>query len=361
VFWALLFPFGIPAGFLYLLHSAQVPQLAVWKRDCAWLRSIVQRALVIGVHQPFDFDVDSITTDSISTEHLRVLHKAFVDENGIPDESLYKPKQPSPVAAGSVERTTTTSGAGGVPDPLRLPPPAQAPSFFGTVALAQQAASGAASEGGGADGGGARESGAAWSRGASSTARTGMPGMMMTGLAASRLRNLLGVARQRVATATAKRTTTMRRTLSTMLWQDEREHLLTLLLMWAKHDKTAQVAEPRENLLRWRTVYEWEALRAAGAQLGARDTAERAAFFKYRFLFADFAVHAWYWCVPLCVRGWRCVWCCAHVPLCPRNVRESVDLSYKLFLCSLIAFIAPRTSVQCVLRVRCSTYATRSC
>jgi hypothetical protein len=289
----MLFPFGIPAGFLYLLHAAQVPQLAVWKRDCAWLRSIVQRALVIGVHMPFDFDVDSITTESISTEHLRILHKAFVDENGIPDEDmLNKPKQPSPVAAGSVERKSTTSDTGGAPEPLRLAPPAQAPSFFGTVALVTQQAA--------ADGG-MRESDAAQSRSASSTARTRMPGLMMTGVAASRLRNLLGVARERMATATAKRTTTMRRTISTFMWQDEREHLLTLLLMWAKHDKTAQVAEPRENLLRWRTVYEWEALRAAGAQLGARDTAERAAFFKYRFLFADFAVHAWFWCVRACV------------------------------------------------------------
>jgi hypothetical protein len=53
--------------------------------------------------------------------------------------------------------------------------------------------------------------------------------------------------------------------------------------------------------------------------------------------------------VMLCVLTCRCA--CA-------TSRESVDLSYKLFLCSLIAFIAPRTSVQCVPRMRCRMGAT---
>ena len=55
------------------------------------------------------------------------------------------------------------------------------------------------------------------------------------------------------------------------------------------------MAEPRANQLRWRTRYEWEALQAEGAKLGERDALEQAAFYKYRFVFTGFAVHAWYW------------------------------------------------------------------
>jgi hypothetical protein len=73
---------------------------------------------------------------------------------------------------------------------------------------------------------------------------------------------------------------------------------------------------------RWRTQYEWAALRLQGAQLGERDTTERAAFYKYRFLFASYAVHAWFW--------------------------EAIDLFHKLFLTSLISFVAPRSSTQVI-------------
>jgi len=58
------------------------------------------------------------------------------------------------------------------------------------------------------------------------------------------------------------------------------------LLSWAKHDKSALVAEPRETQLRWRTEYEWNALTDQKAHLGSRDTTELTAFRKYRFLFA---------------------------------------------------------------------------
>ena len=107
-------------------------------------------------------------------------------------------------------------------------------------------------------------------------------------------------ARQRlglVARKTKLSARSMRRTLSTLLFSNERALLLGALLEWAKHDKQSFVAPPSDNMLRWRTSYEWAALRASGASLGERDTTERAAFYKLNFVFASYAVHAWYWCV----------------------------------------------------------------
>ncbi len=82
---------------------------------------------------------------------------------------------------------------------------------------------------------------------------------------------------------------------STIFYKNERQLLTLQLLEWAKHDSTTLVAEPRANQLRWRTRYEWEALQVEGVKLGERDALERAAFYKYRFLFTGYAVHAWYW------------------------------------------------------------------
>jgi hypothetical protein len=127
----------------------------------------------------------------------------------------------------------------------------------------------------------------------------------------------------RVAHATQLQAKTMRRTLSAVLYTNERELLLGALLEWAKHDKHALVAPPSNNMLRWRTQHEWQALRASGVSLGERDTTERAAFYKFSFVFASYSVHAWYW--------------------------ESVDLFQKLFLTAIISFIAPHTAVQVII------------
>jgi hypothetical protein len=59
-----------------------------------------------------------------------------------------------------------------------------------------------------------------------------------------------------------------------------------------------------------------------GTPLSSLDTAERAAFYRYSFLFSSYAIRSWYY--------------------------ETVDLSHKLFLTSIISFIAPHTSVQVV-------------
>ena len=115
---------------------------------------------------------------------------------------------------------------------------------------------------------------------------------------------------------------TVRRAMSSMIYKDEREKLTGALIEWAVHDMNSSVLRPHSSMVRWRTMHEWDALRAAGVHLGERDATERGALQKFRFLFADYAVYAWWW--------------------------EAVDVLQKLFLTSLIAFVAPRTAVQVV-------------
>ena len=260
-FWAVVFPLGIPMAFLYVLWSNKIPELAQWKRECAWLRNIVQRALVIGVPMPFDYDPDTITTESISLEHLRVMHKVFVENQ------LLDPEAGAIQTGGEEALIAASSAPGGIVAALHAPTrssldlvPHRGPSHGAGEA---SVSSGAALE--------------------------------QTKRGPNRLAALLDAARAQVSRVTQKRSVTVRRKLSSMLWRDEREQLLLQLLMWAKHDKSTLVAEPRENQLRWRTYYEWRALQASNVRLGRRDAAESAAFFKYKLIFSSFSVHAWYW------------------------------------------------------------------
>jgi hypothetical protein len=102
--------------------------------------------------------------------------------------------------------------------------------------------------------------------------------------------------RVRLQEMTHKRARSMRRALSVMLYHgNEHDFLLGALLDWARHDKHSLVSEPRSTQMHWRSVYEWTALRKAGVPLGAHDIAERAAFFNYQLIFANYSVHAWYW------------------------------------------------------------------
>jgi hypothetical protein len=98
----------------------------------------------------------------------------------------------------------------------------------------------------------------------------------------SRLLAVFTQVRVQLAVTAAMKRTSLRRSLSTLFYKNEREQLIKQLLEWARHDKGTLVAEPRDNQLRWRTQYEWDALRAEDAKLGARDTAERAGYFKFR-------------------------------------------------------------------------------
>jgi hypothetical protein len=394
-FWTLLLPLGIPATIVYVLWRSQVPALARWKRDCAWLRSIAQRALILGVQTELLFDPDTVTLESISMEHLKLLHRLFVHStDGIVDEDALKEAsvQPSrrsltsdlpPEAQAITERSLAdtlrgqlsllrvASVKGAAEEHARAEAadadaaanaaaahvPSRRGSLDGGDAEAEAEAAGgivthhapnvgrASAEvppGGidGADGAGTdvRTSAAA----TTSPGRQRIAGTAGSGpgrrasmrrsastvvdpamLPKNRLLATFVKVRVQVAIIAAMKHKELRKTFSTLFYSNERELLLLQLLEWAKHDKSTLVAEPRDNQLRWRTQYEWDALRSEGAKLGARDTAERAAFFKYRFLFADYAVHAWFW--------------------------EAIDMVQKLFLTSIISFIAPRTAVQVIV------------
>jgi hypothetical protein len=288
IIWTLLFPIGIPLAFTLLLRKARIPELAAWKRDCAWLRNIAQRAIVLSIFTTADIDSDGVTTDTITLEQLRLLHRMFVlcefgsegEQPTGPFASLAPSAHGSDVSAnGSLP--ALTDGRGG-----KASQPSATPS--------------------------ARSN--ATSRRKPDTPPVPLPSNPVLAVFARLQR--------KVAHVTKLHSNTVRKTLSSYFYADERARLLTELLDWAKRDKTSLVAEPRSNALRWRTEHEWVQLQLDGVPLSSLDTAERAAFYRYSFLFSSYAVRSWYY--------------------------ETVDLGHKLFLTSIIAFIAPHTSVQVI-------------
>jgi hypothetical protein len=288
----LLFPFGIPVAILYFLRRARVPELARWKRDCAWLRAIVQRALVMGVKLPEGaLDPDTVTTESISLEHLRTLHRLFVigHGHGVGD---------------------SFAGAAGVDEApgahLLLQPGGQEQQQQQQQKPAHKPRAPA------------QEREPRTTMGSSRSSWTRMRGLFAFAMSAgareagatererrlSALSRRSSMARGRTSTAAGK-SFSRKSSFVAFFWSTERALLLGQLLDWAKSDKRSVIGEPRHTQLRWRTHAEWQALAQDNARLGPRDTAERAAFFKYRFLFADYAVRAWYWCAWRAARAYR--------------------------------------------------------
>ena len=320
---------GIPLGAIYALDKAKVPALAAWKRDCAWLRAIVQRAARLGVVPQNDFDPDTITTESVSLEHLQLLHALFVASQHakaegmpqLPPELAAQQQQQGGRAAGerqsaeghvvpkntlkhlgtahqglTVRQMLDAVHAAAVAEPVEEPAPkADAPSGSGNGQHASEPVNGVrartrplALQASGAmpapvtrrmqdvvasppTAGVTRRGSVALLRRASE--KQGLPA---NAWAAAFVR--LG---RRLKELTHARARSVRRALSSIMFSSEREQLLGALLEWARHNRESMVAEPRANVMRWRTVYEWEALRAAAVNLGNRDTAERAAFSKF--------------------------------------------------------------------------------
>ena len=414
ILWTILFPFGIPAGMLYFMWRCRVPELAKWKSDCAWLRSIAQRAMIIGASPRSEsFDPDSITTESISLEHLRALHGLFVVPATTAAEELYKTKtakpkalehissqenrtqavnggdhraltaltvrhrtegqtvrflsdfqdsetpksdlatqreevaehgsdavapdevptdddehevdpppdgngiEAEPTARQLVSGTLVTSGALGVPPATRL------------ALLHSQAADAHPA---------AAASGPVVRRRWSTRLQRGGRGSTLRSTSENwfvaffrRVQEEIGLEVTRIATQRAK---TLRRTLTSMLYNNERSLLLHSLLEWAKHDKHCLVSEPRHNQMRWRTHHEWQALKLGNIALGDHDGAERAgmrvyaalpcacfrsharrslaAYYKFSFLFSGYSVRAWYWCVSGTLHALPLAFCLTH-------------------------------------------------
>jgi hypothetical protein len=286
---------------LYALRRAGIPQLAAWKRDCAWLRAIVQRALVLHVVLPDLVEADTLTTECVTLEQLRVLHTFFIEAEPRPVAPLKRvvtirepEPQPEPASAGD-------DAAADPPAPLLLMPSSPRMASLGgsrTMSVRMPSLAVAHVPDHPLPPGGARGDPVARARIWLRRLRTG---------AAKLARASTRVARTR---------------LSGMLWSSERDLLLGALLAWAKLDEGSLVSEPQDNHLRWRTQHEWDALRDDRARLGEHDVREMRAFQRLSFLFSSYACRAWWW--------------------------ESIDLLQKLFLTSVLTFIAPRTSVQII-------------
>ena len=242
-FFTLLFPFGIPVAILITLRRAGVPHLAGWKRDCAWLRAIVQRGMMQGMSAHFvASDGDTITTESITDEQLRLLHLLVVKGGGedAPTERALQPYRGASGGTAPVAGDSSMAGDGSTWSRLR-----------GLFAQAQEPPAPPAPRA-------VPRTSSLISR-RSSLRVLGPPGLSRRSTKAS---------------------------FTALFWNSERELLLAQLLDWAKQDTRSVIGQPRHTQLRWRSQADWQALAADGAQLGAHDAAERAAFFKYRFLFA---------------------------------------------------------------------------
>ena len=298
--WTLLLPFGLPASFLYLLYQAGVPELSRWKRECGWLRSIAQRALVLGVPMDgLEFDPDTLTLESISTTHLRLLHRVFVNHEL--DAILADKARPSVTAPTAVtERTLAEALKEHLPK-LRL---ASMRLSAANASNSDAAPSGPPDSGEGSKRGEHTMFDLSSSR--HKPRRVNNSTLWEAALARrEKMQTIFAKIRIQLGVAAALRNRGIRRRLSMLFYRNERELLIMQLLDWAKHDTSTLVAEPRQNQLRWRTHYEWHSLRVDNVPLSERDKAERNAFFKYRFLFAAYAVHAWYWCASSAPRFWR--------------------------------------------------------
>jgi hypothetical protein len=254
ILWTLAFPIGIPLAFTLLLYKARVPELAMWKRDCSWLRNIAQRAIVLSVMTTAEIDSDSVTTDSITLEQLRLLHRVFV----LCDFAA-EAEQPAPVGALTL--------AVGAHESQLLP------AFTDGGSKAVQPASPSV---------------------LTQTTTRRKPQTPPPPLPGNPVLALFVRLKRKVAKVSKLRSHTMRKTLSSYFYKNEREQLLMELLDWAKQDKTSLVAEPRSNALRWRTEHEWVHLQLDGVPLSPLDAAERAAFYRYSFLFSSYAIRSWY-------------------------------------------------------------------
>jgi hypothetical protein len=337
IIWAILFPFGIPAGMIYFMWRSRVPELASWKSECAWLRSIVHRAMVIGASPRSEsFDPDSISTDSITVEHLRVLHGLFVSPSSTAAEEVLKIKAPTRLreqeqqhGSGLEQRSPTVRhraeglsvrfqsdfperpGTAGsdvvlpddVPEDDVLPDSSNdiqaeptVRQLVGGGALITTGALGvpqatrlALLQSQAAEPGAEPSAPAARRRWSTRLQRGGRGSSLGLRPRSStenwflsffrRLQEEIGMEVTRMATQRAK---TIRRTLSSILYSNERVLLLKSLLEWAKHDKHCLVSEPRHNQMRWRTHYEWQALRTGNIQLGDHDSAEQAGALRLR-------------------------------------------------------------------------------
>ncbi len=218
------------------LHYARVPHLAAWKRDCAWLRSMAHRVAVSGAadatHLRLDFE--TLTTDTLSLEHLQIMHTLVVEGKLDCDSAAVTSLAEEHGSSLTVARRRIPAGGAVLHPTLGNDATVSAQHM-------QLSASGVTA-----------------------------PALMATAAPANRMLALLG---QVLAAAMHEG--------NKPLGQDGvigvREQLLAQLLDWAKHDvSTLAVAEPRASQLRWRTQHEWEALRAECAQLGEHDTKERA-------------------------------------------------------------------------------------
>lgn len=315
-----MFPIGIPVCLLFLLYRAKVPQMARYKRDTAWIRSIIERSVVLGMPPPPGIDLETLVVEDLPLDYIRTLHALFLATSV--SEAVAD-------AVAEARRSQTALEPHMESANVLLPEHAFAAHERSALGLSF-AANPPEHVADAPDG---KVMGVA--RGASTRLR--VDDAMRSNLRvppSSPLAVLVSVARRLwIATAEVLSRLAAARGASSgatkasagVFFLDERTLLIKQMLHWAKHSHSTHVYEPRESQMRWRTHEDWKHFLAKvrpGDVMRPFDQAELSAFQTVAFLFSDYSHHAWYW--------------------------EVVDAIEKLFLTSLIAFIVPRTVVQIV-------------
>ena len=76
--WLVLVPVGVPVFFTRLLHYYKVPDMAALLEDNAWLIEAAEHTWRLGMPQPGGVDMQRLCVDTISDEHLAMLHGVLV-------------------------------------------------------------------------------------------------------------------------------------------------------------------------------------------------------------------------------------------------------------------------------------------
>ena len=261
--------------------------MARYKRDTAWVRSIIERSVVLGVPTPPGVLLETLVVEELPLEYIRTLHSLFLAKS---------------VSAAVAEAVAEAHAAPASQDEhehavlaVSLPPTAAEHSGDASTSAVAPVTQGATTQ---------------LVVSAEAGRSLKVPpnsSLAMLSFGARKLWGMLARACLALGAAHAGRAPNK----ATFFLLDERKLLIKQMLHWAKHSHGTHVYEPRESQMRWRTEHDWKSLLAhlnPGDALRPFDQTELSAYQTVAFLYSDYSHHAWYWCVR-CFCACMCAMC----------------------------------------------------